>query len=135
MFSQDQQQAEYSELCSAFRHYSGLRFAVLAVFFGLLGGAVQANVSAAQANQFFMAIATKAIGLLMTLAFWFFEYRVSSYILYLEEQLARVEKSLGYIIYSGRRSKSRLLFIKTPMITTVIYGLVTFFWLFSFFAT
>lgn len=125
--------AHYTELCSAFRHYSNLRFAVFAVFFALQGGVVQSVITAIQAAQSFIEIASKIVGLLICLIFWFFENVIISYINFLDDQLETVEKKLGYSIYTSRGVRRSFRFIKISVATNLVYGVIAIFWLLLFF--
>jgi hypothetical protein len=126
-------QSEYTETASAFRHYSALRFIILATFFALVGIILQAVVAARQANFESLIWMAKTVGLLMSLVFWFFESRVTSYITFLDRRLAELEKRLGFNVYSGRTSFNKLNWLRTATVTTILYTLITVFWIASFF--
>ncbi|MDW8305432.1 MAG: hypothetical protein RML33_11425, partial [Acidobacteriota bacterium] len=120
-----------SELGQAMRHYSALRFAILTVFFALVGGLITISFDALSANQF-MIVATRVGGLIGTLAFLVFEYRLEVYMSHFENRAAELEKALGYNIYTGRK-QGGVRFISTPLAIRLLYFAVIIFWIVSFF--
>lgn len=123
-------QEEFQEIGQLIRHYSNLRFAVLTVFLGFLGGAVTigANLQIQAVSSFYI-LSIKAAGLLGTLVFWYFEWRIGQTFVHLEKRVEKLEKKLGYKTYTGRLSIK----LKTPYIMTILYGIVFIFWILSFF--
>jgi hypothetical protein len=124
-------QHEYAELGAAMRHYSALRFAILTVFFALVGGLISISFSPSNTNQFVM-ISTRIGGLVETLAFWVFEYRLEIYMRHFEHRAKELEKALGYNIYTGRK-QGGFRFISTPLAIRGLYLAVIIFWVVSFF--
>ena len=122
---------EYSELGEALRHYSALRFAILTVFFALVGGLISISFSPSNTNQF-VIISTRVGGLLGTLAFWVFEYRLEIYMSHFEHRAKELEEALGYNIYTGRK-QGGFRFISTPLAIRGLYSAVIIFWIVSFF--
>ena len=119
-------QDELKELGSQIRHYSNLRFAILTVFFAFLGGAITIGTSLQQqsVNEFYI-ISVKIAGLLGTIVFWYFEWRLASFLENYEARADEIEKQLKYQVYSGRL-KVR---IKTSWVTGVLYLVVLLFWI------
>lgn len=126
---------EYSEICSALRHYSALRFAVLTVFFALLAGLVTVVFGDFQQNQQsinFIDKSAKIGGIFGTFIFWIFEERILSTMRYLERRVSDLEGYLGYKQYSPQRRRT-FLYIKTQYATRMLYIMIGMFWVLSFF--
>lgn len=122
--------AEYDELTHAMRHYSSLRFAILTVFFAVIGGLIAISFNPTPANQF-VQMSTRFGGLLATVVFAIYEYRLEVYLLNFENRAIHIERVLGYKIYT-ERSKGSLPLLSTRLATRTLYGVVTTFWLLSF---
>ncbi len=122
---------EYHELGQTMRHYSALRFAMLTVFFALVVGIITISFDATNADKFVM-ISTRIGGLIVTLAFWVFEYRLEVYMRHFERRVADLETALGYNIYTGRKFGG-VRFINTPLAIRILYFSVLVFWATSLF--
>lgn len=132
MENREHAHSEYVELGLALRHYSALRFAIFTVFIAILGGLMIMSSDISPTRQF-LTLATRVGGLLITGAFWIFEYRLETYMKHFEQRVAELEKSLGYNIYSGRH-KSGSRWLRTPIAIQIIFLAVALFWVLSFFA-
>jgi hypothetical protein len=126
-------ESEYSELGSAIRHYSALRFAMLTIFFALIGGLMTFAFDHAQTSGF-VTVATKIGGVLVTFVFWVFEYRVSAYMACFDQRAFELEQKLGYAIYSARqKSQPWLGIFSTPRASRILFAACSVFWIISFF--
>jgi len=127
---------EYEQLSQTHKHYSGLRYAILTVFFAITAGFVSVSfgqtMSALTATSF-LNIAAKIGGICTTYAFWSLEERLDAYLKHFDQRLLALEEILGYQIYS-RRPKYHRPFLRTQMATRLLYSIVAVFWVVSFFA-
>lgn len=124
-------QHEYSEIAIGLRHYSSLRFAILTVFFALIGGLATIYFgeikSISQGNQFVL-VATQIGGLVVTYVFYVFERRLIGYMNYFAGRLKEMEVELGYRGY-GHRPMVRNILLHTHTATQVIYISTAIFWM------
>lgn len=127
---QDDLHKQYSEATQALRHYSGLRFAILTVFFAYVGGLVTLL-----SNQtLFIVLSAKIGGLIGVLVFWIFELRLAGYIDHYEKRIFELEKDLHYKIYTGRDVKILgVKFISVRNTTWLMYFAIFVFWVVSFY--
>lgn len=133
MENRDYVQSEYNELGSAIRHYSALRFAMLTIFFALVGGLITFAFDHAQTSSF-ATVTAKLGGVLVTFVFWVFEYRLSAYMAFFDRRSVELEQKLGYAIYSARqKSQPWLGIFSTPRVSKILFASVSVFWIASFF--
>ena len=90
-------QKEYTEVALFIRHYSGLRFAVLTLFFavsGVLGGAVFGSTLTYRHQAFLLAL--KSLGLLFTIVFGAFAWQLDIFVRNLNMRGHELRRDLGY---------------------------------------
>ena len=128
---QDDLHKQYSEATQALRHYSGLRFAIFTVFFAYVGGLISLITNQSIPLIVFSA---KLGGILGTLVFWVYEYRLAGYIAHYENCIFELEKDLHYKVYTGRDVKIlNSDFINVRNATWLMYFSVLVFWIISFY--
>lgn len=131
MDNRENLQGEYDQLAQTARHYSNLRFAMLTVFLALVGVLVSFDSSAIDQFRFY---SIRIGGLISTLVFWMFEYRLEVYMAHFERRFEHLERKLGYNVYTGRK-EGGIRLIRTPFAVRILFLAVTIFWVLSLFAS
>ena len=119
-------QKEYSEVASFIRHYSGLRFAVLTLFFavsGVTGGAVFGNTLAHRNAEFILTL--ECLAVLFTAVFGAFAWRLDIFLVNLNLRGEELRKFLDYRHGIRRRVPALISFLDMRL----IYLAVAVFWL------
>jgi len=90
--------AEYAEVGSYVRHYSNLRFAMLTVYFPVVGalGAVALGIVNGHSRVIDVARVGAAGAALMTAVFFTFEVACERYLRFFGDHLRKLEQELGY---------------------------------------
>lgn len=90
--------AEYAEVGSYVRHYSNLRFAMLTVYFAVVGalGAIALGIASGHARTFDVGRVGAAGAALVTAVFFTFEVVCERYLNFFGEHLRKLETELGY---------------------------------------
>lgn len=118
---------EYSEAGAYLRHYSALRFAMLTVYFVIMGGlsAVALRLTDTQ-TQDFNAARWAAIGAaVVTCVFYVFELVCEKFISHFVNHGRELEKELGFRSLTNRPPAHRLI----PGATAVLYVSILGFWI------
>jgi|SRR5205085_283065 len=124
---------EYSEANNNRRHYSNLRFAVLTVFFAVLGGVASVAfgfVEIKSPSSLNIARWARIAGFIFTAIFFYIEILCELNLRYFGRVAKDLEESLGY--HQFRNRKFRYV-PKTPYIMWGMYTLIILFWLYSIF--
>jgi len=122
---------EYSEVNNNLRHYSALRFAILSVYFAVIGGISSVAfglVEVKTANAIDIAWWAKIGGLLVTLVFASFEFLCDHNLRHLKNVAKELEKPLRYTQFTTRRS---FFSFRAIYFTTVLYVALLAFWIFT----
>jgi hypothetical protein len=122
---------EYSEVNNNRRHYSNLRFAVLSVFFAVLGGLVSVAfgiVEIKSPTSPDIAFWARGAGLLITFVFFSFEIQCAGNLRHFRRVAIELETKLGYRQFRTRKS-GRV--PRAVYFTGVMYFLLITFWIFS----
>ncbi|MEJ5240079.1 MAG: hypothetical protein WHS87_02665 [Anaerolineales bacterium] len=117
---------EYAEVNQNFRHYSSLRFAILSVFFAIVGLLFSIAFGPINSTTYFSMLA-KFGGLLITVVFFIFEHILNEYLRHFAKVAMELEELLGY-----RQFKSRPQFrVQTRHATYGLYILLLIFWVYA----
>lgn len=120
---------EYSEVNNYIRHYSALRFAVFTLYFGIIGGISSVAfgiVKIESSAPTILNISAKIGGLLITLVFFLFEYRLQLLVEHNYRVARKLESLLGYIQITERPKFPRL---RTTYAIRGLYIMLILFWL------
>lgn len=120
---------EYSEANNNRRHYSNLRFAVLSVFFAVLGGVVSVAfgiVEIKSPTSTDIAWWARIAGLLFTVVFFSFEILCDLNLRHFGRVAKELEKELGYRQFQTRNFGY---FPRALYFTWSMYGLLILFWI------
>ena len=121
-------QHEYTELSLTFRHYSTLRFAVLTVFFAVVGALASVAFGVTKPGSPAIAQYAKVAGLIVSLAFFLLEVLIEKYLRYFVSLALELERELGYKVFSGRPQSK---FLQTRFATWGLFLLIILSWLFA----
>ena len=119
---------EYSEVNQNFRHYSALRFAILTVYFAVVGGLASVAFGIVKASPGVVTLLAKASGLITTLAFFAFEIILERFLVHFSKVATQLEKALGYTQLS---TKPRSSVLRTRNATWTLFILLIVFWIYA----
>jgi|SRR4029079_1456034 len=122
---------EYSEANNNRRHYSNLRFAVLSVFFAVLGGVVSVAfgiVEIKSTSRENIVLWARVAGLLFTVIFFSFEILCDLNLRHFGRVAKELEDLLGYRQFKTRQFP---LVPRAHYFTWSMYVLLIIFWVFS----
>jgi hypothetical protein len=120
---------EYSEANNNLRHYSNLRFAVLTVFFAVLGGVVAVGfgiVEIKSPTSENIVLWARIAGLIFTIVFFSLEVVCHLNLRHFQNVARELEDLLGYHQFKTRKFR----FPKPFYFTWGMYGALIIFWLF-----
>jgi hypothetical protein len=122
---------EYAEVNLNFRHYSALRFAILTVFFAILGAISMVAFGLTSNTSPMITRIAKIGGLLITSLFFVYEFVIQKYIRHFGDMAQNLEEKLGYQQLTKRpRDKT----IRLQYLATYAFYFVLFCtWLLSLF--
>ena len=123
---------EYSEVNQNFRHSSALRFAILTVYFAVLGGLASVAFGVVNVTPSVVTSLAKAGGLITTLAFFTFEWILERFLTHFAKVATQLEKALGYSQLSTK-PKSRILRTRNAILGLFI--LLMIFWAYALVCT
>lgn len=123
---------EYTEVCTNFRHYSNLRFGILAVCFGTFIFLAVSLVNVNPGMHPILLSFLKVIGLLITAVFWRYQDIAMTHLAYYGAKAKELETTLGYKNLSTRPTPERW-FSRMDLATQLVYGALLLFWVSSFF--
>lgn len=120
----------YSEANNNRRHYSNLRFAILSVFFAVLGGLSSVAfgiVEIKSPSPARILLGARIAGLLFTGIFFSFDILCDLHLRYFGKAAEKLEDSLGYNQMKGRKPQ----FIRGFHVARGMYMLLILFWVIS----
>lgn len=122
---------EYSEANTNHRHYSNLRFAILSVFFAVLGGVVSVSfgiVEIKSPSSINIARWARFAGLFFTIVFLWIEYICEHNLRHFAGIAKQLETSLGCRQFTTRKFR----FVpRVPYLTYGMYLLIIAFWIYA----
>ena len=123
---------EYSEACNYHRHYSALRFGMLGVYFAVAGAlsSVALGIVGEDVSSVIMLL-TRALGFIVTLAFWLFELLCERNMKYFGDFIRNLECKMAYELLT---SKGRNRWFKAGNATSTLYLLLSFLWIYALIA-
>jgi hypothetical protein len=119
---------QYTEVCHFLRHYSSLRFVMFSVYFAVIAGVASLAfkiIEVKTPNADTINLLTRCAGLLTTIVFLLYEFRLGRLIRHYQKIAIELEKPLGYIQMTSR-PKSSLTFFATRF----LYIILMLFWVF-----
>jgi hypothetical protein len=129
----DELRHEHSELSSNVRHYGSLRFAMLTVYFAVLGGIISVAFGFVEPKtpvSVKPAVIARCAGLFFTIIFFVLETAVDRILTQEVKRMKELERALGYKELASL-PKSR--FSRTKIAVWFLYIGVGIFWLVSIF--
>jgi len=113
--SQDAILAEYSDAGTYFRHYSNLRFAILPIYFAVVGGlgAVAFGIANTRAQTIDVQRWAAGGAGATTLLFFNFERVCEQYLTYFRQYQVNLEPMLGYSVVRNRPNNYGLIWTST----------------------
>ena len=121
----DRSKSEYSEVNNYLRHYSSLRFVMFSVFFAVMAGIISVALGIVGVKPLTATViwTTRVGGLMTTIVFSIYEFRLERLIRYYQRAGEALEGSLGYSQMT-KRPKSHFTFVAT----WIMYSILFLFW-------
>lgn len=123
---------EYTEVCTNFRHYSNLRFGILAVCLGTFIFLAVSIMNGNSTTHPILLSFLKIVGLLTTAVFWRYQDITMKHLAYYSARAKELETTLGYKNLSTRPTPERW-FSRMDLATQLLYGMLLLFWVSAFF--
>ena len=121
---------EYEIISENLRHYRNMRFANLTVFLGLIFGlsVIAFGLQGKPTPEHWLQMLAKASGFVISFIFWMFEYRINIGIDHFQERAVKLEKILGYKLWS---TFPRARFIHADKAISLLFIAIGLFWVFT----
>jgi hypothetical protein len=118
---------EYGEVCTNFRHYSTLRFAILTVFIGMFAGIAIPLFDPEIELSPFIDMSLKVLGVIVSFVFFAYLETAAKHLTYYSNRAAEIEKALQFENLRFRELPKGIMRMSNA--TRLLFGAIGVFWI------